>query len=119
MTASTDLAARRLAERMAELDDLLGRLGRDDEAIRADRVDVPADDEHDPEGSTLSMEWQRIDALRRATLIERAQLDAALARVEEGTYGICTRCGRRIPAGRLQARPAASMCVDCAAQVGS
>ncbi len=100
---------------MRELDAVLARLRRDDDSIRADRADATADDEHDPEGSTLSGEWQRIDALRRATVAERTALTAALARLDAGTYGICARCGREIPPARLEIRPDAVTCVPCAA----
>ena len=103
-----------LVARAAELDALLARLDADDAAVRADRADATADDEHDPEGSTLSGEWQRIEALRRSTIAERAEVDAALARVDAGTYGVCANCGRDVPPGRLEARPFATMCVDCA-----
>ena len=41
-------------------------------------------------------------------------VDRALAKVEEGTYGICDRCGRLIPEARLEARPWSVLCVDCA-----
>ncbi len=99
---------------MRELDAVLARLRRDDDSIRADRADATADDEHDPEGSTLSGEWQRIDALRRSTVTERAALEAALVRMDAGTYGVCARCGREIPAERLEIRPGALTCVACA-----
>lgn len=114
MAAASDPLTR-LRERAAELDDMLARLDLDEEAVRADRADGTADDEHDPEGVTLSGEWQRLDAVRRGVLAERKELDEALARVEEGTYGVCVSCSRRIPAGRLHARPTATMCVECAA----
>jgi len=42
-----------------------------------------------------------------------ARIDAALARIETGTYGICTRCGAAIPADRLDAMPAAELCIIC------
>ena len=41
------------------------------------------------------------------------QIDVALARIEEGTYGTCANCGRPIPEERLEARPWASLCIDC------
>lgn len=113
MTSATD-PLKALRARAAELDDMLARIDRDQAAVRADRADGTADDEHDPEGVTLSGEWQRLDAVRRGVLSEREELSAALARVDDGTYGVCVSCGRRIPAGRLQARPTATMCVACA-----
>jgi YteA family regulatory protein len=42
-----------------------------------------------------------------------AEIDAALTRIEEGTYGICTNCGKPIPEERLEARPWATLCIDC------
>ena len=42
-----------------------------------------------------------------------ADIDAALKRIEEGTYGTCTNCGKQIPEERLEARPWATLCIDC------
>jgi len=42
-----------------------------------------------------------------------AGIDAALKRIEEGTYGTCAGCGTEIPEGRLEANPWASLCIDC------
>jgi RNA polymerase-binding transcription factor len=44
-------------------------------------------------------------------------IDAALKRVDDGTYGTCTNCGKQIPEERLEARPWASLCIDCARDV--
>lgn len=46
----------------------------------------------------------------RATL---AQIDAALQRILDGTYGQCRRCGEAIPAARLEIRPYTDSCVSC------
>ena len=40
-------------------------------------------------------------------------VDAALARIEEGKYGICLRCGSEIGVARLEFRPESILCVDC------
>jgi len=37
----------------------------------------------------------------------------AIARLDAGTYGVCDRCGTEIPAARLEAVPAASLCIQC------
>jgi RNA polymerase-binding protein DksA len=42
-----------------------------------------------------------------------AEIDAALKRIEEGTYGVCTNCGKEIPVERLEALPWATLCIDC------
>lgn len=44
---------------------------------------------------------------------ELRSIDAALARYEEGTYGMCTRCGGDIGEARLRANPAAERCIAC------
>ena len=41
------------------------------------------------------------------------EIDAALKRIEDGTYGICTNRGEQIPEERLEARPWATLCIDC------
>ncbi len=41
------------------------------------------------------------------------QIDEALERIEEGTYGVCDACGKRIPKDRLKAIPYARLCVQC------
>jgi RNA polymerase-binding transcription factor DksA len=76
--------------------------------------DSNADDEHDPEGSTIAYERAQLAAVLAATRRRLADLDAALARLASGVYGICDRCGRPIPAGRLAIRPFARTCVGCA-----
>lgn len=72
------------------------------------------DDEHDPEGVTLSSEWSRLTGLADAARAEVHHADAAIERWQLGTYGICVRCGRAIPPARLDARPFAEQCVPCA-----
>jgi YteA family regulatory protein len=42
-----------------------------------------------------------------------AEIEAALKRIEEGTYGICSNCGNQIPEERLEALPWATLCIDC------
>lgn len=48
-------------------------------------------------------------ALREAV----ADIDAALMRIERGSYGICVGCGLSIPEARLEARPQAARCIAC------
>jgi RNA polymerase-binding protein DksA len=41
-----------------------------------------------------------------------AEIDAALKRIDDGTYGTCTKCGKQIGAERLEAMPWAALCID-------
>ena len=43
-----------------------------------------------------------------------AEIEAALQRLEAGTYGVCVTCGEPVGEGRLKVRPAATQCRDCA-----
>ncbi|KQS22452.1 TraR/DksA C4-type zinc finger protein [Frigoribacterium sp. Leaf186] len=93
---------------------LAGRLLVDMEAVAAAREGANVDDEHDPEGSTIAYERSQLDAVRRSALERAADAEAALARLADGTFGRCERCSARIGEARLEARPTARLCIDCA-----
>ncbi|MEI5673072.1 MULTISPECIES: TraR/DksA family transcriptional regulator [unclassified Nocardioides] len=103
LRAERDVVVRRLAA-------LRGDFGGMVEASR----DSNADDEHDPEGQTIAFERSQLDTLIRQALARLEEVDTALARVADGSYGTCATCRRAIPEERLEARPAAATCVDCA-----
>jgi DnaK suppressor protein len=42
-----------------------------------------------------------------------SEIDGALKRIDDGTYGTCVNCSQEIPRGRLEANPRASLCIDC------
>ena len=56
---------------------------------------------------------QRDLALREKAEKELALVDAALARLDAGSFGRCLRCGNEIAAGRLEALPWAAYCIAC------
>ena len=76
--------------------------------------DSNADDEHDPEGATIAFERAQLATVLRLATDDLAEVDAALARVSAGTYGRCERCGQPIAPARLDARPTARLCIQCA-----
>lgn len=101
---------RRRHDDIAEAEHIAETLG----TLLASRSESTADDEHDPEGPTLSSEWSRLQALRTDAAADLAAVDAAGERLRLGRYGICTHCGRAIGADRLRARPTAELCIVCA-----
>ncbi|GAA3769299.1 TraR/DksA C4-type zinc finger protein [Microbacterium kribbense] len=103
-----------LDRRRAEVDQTLAVLQADLDGLAVARGDSTADDEHDPEGVTLSAEWSRLEGLRAQQEQERELVDAAVARWDAGDYGTCVGCGRPIPLARLRVRPMATRCVPCA-----
>ena len=66
-------------------------------------------------GSILS-EADRTEAILHSARGQRDEVLAALARIDENTYGRCVDCGGDIPEGRLDARPDAARCVGCQAK---
>src|SRR6188768_2811311 len=111
---TTDAVARtRLEKLRAETLERLTALRGEHRAVVDASRDSNADDEHDPEGATIAFERAQVDALARDAERHVEEVDAALARLDDGTYGVCERCGRPIPQERLEARPSARKCVSC------
>jgi RNA polymerase-binding protein DksA len=102
-----------LAER-ARVTAQLETLTRDFDRIVDASLMVGNDDEHDPEGTTIAFERAQVAALLSDAQRELSDIDRALERLQDGTYGVCAHCGKPIAPERLAARPSAAMCIDCA-----
>jgi DnaK suppressor protein len=98
---------RRTTDRLA---DLTGDYAGIVEASR----DSNADDEHDPEGSTIAFERSQVGSLVTDARARLAEIAAAEGRLDAGVYGVCAVCGDPIASARLEARPTARTCVACA-----
>jgi len=79
------------------------------------RAEASAEHFGHPEDSPAQMNTERDleFALDEQDTAELRLIDAALGRLEAGTYGQCVDCGVTIPAARLHAAPAASRCISC------
>lgn len=117
--AEADLAhfSALLRQRRRELEEELARQGASLADVRAARSGGDADDEHDPEGPTLSAEWSLRAGVHGELAASLAAIDAALGRIADGSYGRCLRRGEPIGRDRLEARPAAELCIDCAREL--
>ena len=109
-------AERALARDRDETRTRLDAMTADLEAVTASSANANLDDEHDPEGSTVAFEREQLAALRQQAEDHLAELDAALARLADGSYGICLSCHGPVGEERLAALPAARLCVRCAAK---
>lgn len=91
----------------------------DDYRRRAEAIRRDLSSEHSADAEEQAIERENDDVLH-ALLAEAEdglrQVEAAQQRVTAGTYGECTQCGVEVAEARLQALPAAALCVVCAAK---
>ncbi|GAB5445718.1 TraR/DksA family transcriptional regulator [Gymnodinialimonas sp.] len=95
---------------LARLQDLTQRMSRIDAEL-----DVPKT--RDWEDRAIESEGDEVlEGLGHASEAEVAAIQAALARMDRGEFGICTSCGEEISAERLDVLPFTPLCRDCAAE---
>ncbi len=86
-----------------------------------ERADEVADELAEPLDNDMEEQLTEIDdqevnqGLDDMVNQEIMQVRAALSRIEDGTYGTCSNCGKDIAPARLEAQPMATRCIDCAA----
>jgi RNA polymerase-binding transcription factor DksA len=68
------------------------------------------------EGDPLIVGWELALAQKLEAETRIAEIESALARMAEGTYGRCQSCGKPISPERLAVLPQAALCIDCARQ---
>ncbi len=105
-----------LAKRAEALERLGGLDASFTDIVEAAR-DSNLDDEHDPEGTTVAVSRAQVSSLAAETRVQLDAIDAALVRVQAGTYGVCSQCGMTIAPARLEALPATTTCISCAQSV--
>lgn len=74
--------------------------------------ELAAYDQHQADVGTETFEREKDLSLLEQLEAELDDLDHALRKVDEGTYGTCEACGKEIPAERLEAIPGARFCVE-------
>ncbi len=102
------------AKAKATLETMLGELEE-----RIAHIQRDLDEPHDPDSSERAVQMEDDESLEaQAALVTReiASTKRALDRIEAGEYGYCTQCGAEISPGRLEARPEAALCIDCASK---
>jgi DnaK suppressor protein len=83
-----------------------GSLGDETEEIEA------SSDNHLGETATATLDREIDYTLQENSTQVLAEIDAALKRIDDGTYGQCTKCGKQIAEARLEAFPWAALCID-------
>ena len=88
------------AETPGDLDDTSGELA------------ASGTDNHPADTATATLDRELDLSLEENSAEVLAAIDAALGRIDDGTYGICAKCGSQIPEERLEARPWSQLCID-------
>ena len=85
--------------------------------VRAEVIEDDLRHPLDADSSEQAVDLADDEALEGVDIVLRneiAQIRMALLRIENGTYGSCSQCGKAIARARLEARPIATRCIDCA-----
>ncbi len=117
-SGTQDWTDEEIASVRAALRDEVARLEGDLDAARADIAgliadsgDGAGDDQADAGSKTLERENEMWVSANTRDMLDQAR--RALARLDDGTYGLCESCGTPIRKGRLLAFPRATLCIDC------
>jgi RNA polymerase-binding protein DksA len=104
MAKNLNAVRKKLNARLAELSN------------EAKGIDAELREPESPDAEERAIELESHEVLERrgeAALKEIAEIEAALTRIDLGTYGVCASCGEEISDARLEAVPYATRCTDC------
>jgi DnaK suppressor protein len=110
MTASRDTIVRALEERRKELEEELASLT----AVPRDPMTAVSFGKRIGDGTTEAVDRLNKVGAANAIAITLADVERALEKLADGTFGICDRCGEAIGEERLEAIPWATLCISCA-----
>src|SRR5438270_439803 len=108
--ARSDALLRLHKSLLARRTDLTRKLREELNDLRNDHASSTgdaADAAFDSSGDEMASQLAELDSR------ELGQIDRALVRLKQGTYGLCEHCGGRIPVGRLNALPFSTLCIEC------
>ena len=112
MTATIDLkaAATHLQEERVKVVHQMTDLGADESGELTGAVDYG---DAFADGGAATAERTEVLGLVETLKHRLDDIDAALAKIDEGTYGTCENCGNQIGEARMEFRPTSTRCVDC------
>lgn len=114
-TIDTTEYRKQLEDEKARLEHAIGFLERENPGSIAEELGEVAEggtDNHPADTATAMYDRELDEGLEEGAKDTLAEIDAALLRIEDGTYGICEVCGKPIGAERLSAIPWTRLCID-------
>lgn len=88
-------------------------------SAKVDEIEGDLREPADPDFAEQATEAEAdevLEGLESSALLEIAQINAALSRIDEGSYGECTTCGEPVGEKRLEIIPQAAQCIKCASK---
>ena len=104
---------RLLDERRRVLDAIENIHAENPGSIGEETEELGFQDNHLGDVATATFDREMASTLEENSTHVLVEIDAALDRIENGTYGVCQRCGNPIGEDRLEALPWATLCIDC------
>ena len=107
-----DEARQRLADERERLTQVKNELESAGENERESTSELSSMDQHQADVGTELFDRERDLGILEAVEGELTEVERALTRIDEGTYGVCEACGKQIGDDRLEAQPYARLCVE-------
>jgi RNA polymerase-binding protein DksA len=112
-TLDTEHFKQRLLEERQRAQEALDYLHDENESqLEDDREEIQSDN-HPGDMATSTFDRELDYTLEENVERALSEIDAALKRIEDGTYGTCVNCDQPIAQERLEALPWATLCIDC------
>ena len=112
-TIETDRFRQMLLAERARVRGALDYLHQENPGSIEDETGDESYDNHPGDVATVTYDREMDYTLEDNAGAVLAAIDKALGKIENGTYGVCERCGRPIDPARLEALPYAELCIEC------
>ena len=112
-TINTEHFRKRLLDERTRVQEAIEYLHEENPGSIEDETQEIPSDNHPADFATVTVDREIDYTLEENEERLLAAIDAALKRIDEGTFGICQSCGRPIDPERLDALPYTTQCIDC------
>jgi DnaK suppressor protein len=112
-TIDIEIFRRRLLDERKRVMDAIDNIHAENPGSMADETEeLSFQDNHPGDIATATFDREMASTLEDNSNHLLSEIDAALTRIDAGTYGICERCGQPVGAERLEALPWATLCIE-------
>jgi DnaK suppressor protein len=112
MTVGAERFRRQLLDERVRVVSVIDNLRHENSGSMTDEAEESSIGNHMADTASITVDREMDYSLEENEARVLEAIDAALARIEAGTYGRCERCGKEIETERLEAIPYATLCID-------